>query len=30
MRVTVKPKPKDELLIDGVIILNPDTGVAAS
>jgi hypothetical protein len=26
MRVTVKPKRKDELLIDGVIILTPDTG----
>ena len=26
MRVTVKPKRKDELLIDGVIILAPDTG----
>jgi hypothetical protein len=26
MRVTVKPKRKDELLVDGVIILAPDTG----
>jgi hypothetical protein len=26
MRVTVKPKRKDELLIDGVIILTPETG----
>ena len=26
MRVTVKPKRKDELLINGVIILTPDTG----
>ena len=26
MRVTVKPKRKDELLVDGVIILTPDTG----
>jgi hypothetical protein len=26
MRVTVQPKRKDDLLIDGVIILTPDTG----
>lgn len=26
MRVTMKPKRKDELLVDGVIILTPDTG----
>jgi hypothetical protein len=26
MRVTVRPKRKDELLIDGAIILTPDTG----
>lgn len=26
MRVTVKPKRKDDLLIDGVIILTPETG----